>query len=496
MTTLTKDPSPPGTDLVAGDVTTFQHNKIIDIVGGEAGLTINRAIVSDATGNLVPATTTDTELGFVNGVTSAIQTQINSKAASSHTHVATTDLTATGTKDATTFLRGDDTWAVPGDMVLASAQTNTGTKTFLDATFLLRNVANTFNGQFTNTNTAGRTYTLQDSSHTLVGKDTTDILINKTINDFTNFNEADGEHIQVRNTSGVTLNKGEAVFVSGFNVGQNLPEVELADASTTATMQAIGIVEDTTILNNANGGVDVSGRLEGIDTSSFSVPDDLFVSETPGELTDVKPTGVALIQKIAIVLRSHASLGVIEIIGAGRENDIPNTMSDTVFTVADDANNTKQVDMSVGGATASTKTTLTFAQTANRTITFPDADITVGSDITTINFVIDGGGSAITTGVKGTIAVDFPGTVEEWAVTADQSGSIVVDVNKSTFAGYPTTATMTASEKPTITTSTKGEDRTLTTWSAIVAGDILEFEVDSAATLTRATVSLKVTKTA
>lgn len=35
------------------------------------------------------------------------------KAASTHTHVATTDLTATGTKDSTTFLRGDNTWAVP-----------------------------------------------------------------------------------------------------------------------------------------------------------------------------------------------------------------------------------------------------------------------------------------------------------------------------------------------------------------------------------------------
>lgn len=36
------------------------------------------------------------------------------KAATAHVHVATTDLTATGTKNSTTFLRGDNTWAVPG----------------------------------------------------------------------------------------------------------------------------------------------------------------------------------------------------------------------------------------------------------------------------------------------------------------------------------------------------------------------------------------------
>ena len=43
----------------------------------------------------------------------SLVTDLASKAPISHTHVATTDLTATGTKDATTFLRGDDTWAVP-----------------------------------------------------------------------------------------------------------------------------------------------------------------------------------------------------------------------------------------------------------------------------------------------------------------------------------------------------------------------------------------------
>lgn len=58
--------------------------------------------------------------------------------------------------------------ATGADMVLASVQTVTGAKTFLDGKLLLQNVANTFYGVFTNANTANRTYTLPDSSGTLV----------------------------------------------------------------------------------------------------------------------------------------------------------------------------------------------------------------------------------------------------------------------------------------------------------------------------------------
>lgn len=49
-------------------------------------------------------------------------------------------------------------------MVLATTQTVSGLKTFLAGMFALRNVANTFNALFTNTNTADRTITLPDSN--------------------------------------------------------------------------------------------------------------------------------------------------------------------------------------------------------------------------------------------------------------------------------------------------------------------------------------------
>jgi len=62
-----------------------------------AALTASRAVVSDGSGFLASATTTATELGYVNGVTSAIQTQINTKQATiSVSDTATIDLTLTG----------------------------------------------------------------------------------------------------------------------------------------------------------------------------------------------------------------------------------------------------------------------------------------------------------------------------------------------------------------------------------------------------------------
>lgn len=50
------------------------------------GLTASRALISDADGHPAVSAVTSTELGYLDGVTSAIQTQLNGKASTSHTH--------------------------------------------------------------------------------------------------------------------------------------------------------------------------------------------------------------------------------------------------------------------------------------------------------------------------------------------------------------------------------------------------------------------------
>jgi hypothetical protein len=114
------------------------------------------------------------------------------------------------------------------------------------------------------------------------------------------------------------------------------------------------------------------------------------------------------------------------------------------------------------------------------------------SNTRTLNFVIDGGGSAITTGIKGHIVLDGDYTVTGWTIIADQSGSIVVDVNRATYANFPTTASIAGTELPTLSSAQKAEDLTLSSWTTTLsARDVLEFQVDSVSTVTRVTVALR-----
>lgn len=168
---------------------------------------------------------------------------------------------------------------------------------------------------------------------------TTDELTNKTIDSFTNQVEADEIHIRIRNESGSIMTKGQLVFISGYNVGLDRTLVTLTDASSSSTMPCLGMINDGDIANNADGHCTVYGRVFDIDTSAFSVGDTAYVSTTAGEMS-TRPSGTSEeVQAIGVVLRSQANNGVIQIIGAGRTNDIPNDIdhdTDIINVSADD----------------------------------------------------------------------------------------------------------------------------------------------------------------
>jgi len=118
--------------------------------------------------------------------------------------------------------------------------------------------------------------------------------------------------------------------------------------------------------------------------------------------------------------------------------------------------------------------------------------------VASITFIIDGGGSAITTGIKGDLEIPFACTINRVTMLGSPSGSIVVDIWKQAYADFPPedAQSITASAPPTITTAEKSQDSTLTGWTtAIAAGDCLRFYVDSVTDIERVTLSLKVTKT-
>lgn len=112
--------------------------------------------------------------------------------------------------------------------------------------------------------------------------------------------------------------------------------------------------------------------------------------------------------------------------------------------------------------------------------------------------VIDGGGAAITTGIKGDVRVPFACEIERASLLADQTGSIVVDVWVDTYANYPPTVadTITAAAKPTLSAVNKSSDITLTGWTKTLAeGSTIRVNVDSVATVQRVSLELKVRKT-
>ena len=146
-------------EAAQGDITTLKGNvttlttalqsKQDKIVGGAStitgdNLTANRALVSNGSGKVAVSAVTATELGYLDGVTSNVQTQLNKKLESAPvTSVNTktgavvltaTDVGAVSIADVTQTL-GSSTTKVPSEKAVADALSGAGAGDMLKATY-------------------------------------------------------------------------------------------------------------------------------------------------------------------------------------------------------------------------------------------------------------------------------------------------------------------------------------------------------------------------
>lgn len=133
-----------------------------------------------------------------------------------------------------------------------------------------------------------------------------------------------------RKATAGTIPKGAPVYIAGYDAGNYRVLVEAAQANSSATMPAIGVAFGP-ITATADGFVINSGALLDVDTSSWPIGTELYVSAAAGVLTDVKPQGTDLVQKVAQVARQDATDGMMGVFGAGRVNDLPNLASGKVW---------------------------------------------------------------------------------------------------------------------------------------------------------------------
>ena len=234
---------------------------------------------------------------------------------------------------------------------------------------------------------------------------------------------------EVRNTTGFALTESYPVFEIGYNQGNERVEVAGANADSSATMPALGIIHDADLGNNSNGYVIISGIADRVDTSDYSEGDELYVA-VGGGLTNTRPPGAtALIQKIGTVLRSHTNTGSILVQGAGRTNDVPNTISvSSSITAADGLYSdtlTLTNDASVGGAL--TVSNLTLSNTGVAVTAILDEDgLTSDRD------------DALATQQSIKAYVDAQVIAQDLDFTGD-SGTGAVDLDSQTFTVSGTT---------------------------------------------------------
>jgi hypothetical protein len=160
-------------------------------------------------------------------------------------------------------------------------------------------------------------------------------------------------------------------------------------------------------------------------------------------------------------------------------------------------------ETATAGAVAAAAVAVTKANQALNAVAALDAELGLAATFATrkVGCSIDG-----TTGVKGAIQVDFIGTIIGWSVIADVAGTLQVEVDKIASSAPPaapaipntSTDKISASAPVALTAaqSASSAEAGVSTWSLAVAKwDVIQFNVVTVSTLTRATLYLRIRET-
>jgi hypothetical protein len=253
-----------------------------------------------------------------------------------------------------------------------------GQQTVLGAGFISTSGIGADQGSFTNI-TSGQTGVVTIRGNAIIGDQATDTLIvNSTVtinNQLIDGTGSPGTAGQVLSSTGAqtewidssasaltaesivqpiiadgALVKGDPVYITGFNNGQNKNIVAKADSSDPAKMPVVGI-SDGAYANNGAGFMTAFGSFNGaFDTTggaeNWSVGDIIYV-KPGGGLTNIKPGGTDLVQNIAIVSRVQQNTGELEVIALGTATNT-SLASDVIYV--DDTNDNVGIGTTIPNA--------------------------------------------------------------------------------------------------------------------------------------------------